>query len=287
MKKNIWNIQKSHSGQRLLSFLKEKEASLSLKDLRWAIEHNFCLVNGLPERFASARLNEGDQVYLFEFIDYKKEISHVDTSKILYEDNHLLAYNKPAFIPSVGSYSLETLLKRNYTLYPVHRLDRDTTGIILFAKTAFAKEKLEEGFKLRTIAKNYLCVVSAKPKFSSGHIKNYLGEVKREPGKVTYGVVNKERGLLSETEWFFEKEMNFQHLPLYLIRCQPLTGRTHQIRVHLKSIGSPLLGDIQYGGCLKPYFPHYFLHAESMTLPLPFYSTPLFLKAPLPSYFNL
>jgi len=287
MKKNIWNIQKKDHGKKILVFLKENTPELSIKELKWALDHNFCLLNGRPERYSSTLLNEGDFLSLYPIDDFKIASQQFNASSILHEDGDLLVYNKPAFLPSVGPHSLEELLKHERSIiFPVHRLDRDTTGVILFAKNRETQKKIEEVFKKRAVKKSYLAIVTNRPKTPSITIRNYVGEIKKEPGRVTFGVVNRDKGVLAETTLLHLKDLKIDGHPVSLLRCFPLTGRTHQIRVHLKSIGSPILGDAQYSGSIEPYSPHTLLHAESLEIFLN--STLYTFKAPpFHPFFNL
>lgn len=214
-----WSITKS---ERLLSFLKERVA-LSTKKVRWLIEHNRCRVNGKVERFCSTRLFKGDRVQF-----YLEECQ--DKLEILFEDEHLIIYNKPPFFPSE---------KLPYLL--VHRLDRDTTGVIVLAKDESAQKQMEELFRKRKVHKEYHAIVSPPPGGESGVIKFKMAIHKRRPGAILWR--RDEDGLSSETSWEVIKRMGKRAK----VRLLPKTGRTHQLRLHMKELGSPIVGDADYG----------------------------------------
>ena len=220
------------SEERLLPFIKKELNEAKTKELRWAVEHNRCKVNGKIERFCSRRLKANDNVELVFEVSQAPEI---DTKAILFEDDVLVAYNKPA---GIASDALAKILK----LRLVHRLDRDTTGVILFAKNEKVQEALENLFKAREITKIYVALALGKIVQSRFEVENYLAPVKRREGAVVYGTVLK-NGSFAKTTFIVDKATN----QYSLCRCIPHTGRTHQIRVHLSGIGHPIIGDVEYG----------------------------------------
>jgi 23S rRNA-/tRNA-specific pseudouridylate synthase len=230
--RNSWIVQTEENECRLNTFLKRKlKDSFTTKQIAWAIEHNGCEINGKLERFLSKRLQKGDRV---NFQIEKSTTFTYDKSRILFEDDHLLAYNKP---DGISSTDLSTLI--GFEL--VHRLDRDTTGVILFAKSAQAKERMESLFKQKRIRKTYFALVWGVPHETGGMIEEPMGIVSRREGAVIWGVMPK--GVPAKTEWLLEKSGS----ECAFLICHPYTGRTHQIRVHLKAMGHPILGDAVYG----------------------------------------
>ncbi|MFZ0564677.1 MAG: RluA family pseudouridine synthase [Chlamydiales bacterium] len=260
----------AHSEERLLSFVKKKLNKLTTKELRWAIEHNRCRVNGLVERFASYHLKQGDQVVLSA---EKRKPFKYDP---LFEDESLLVYNKPANIDSLS-------LSEQLNGYLVHRLDRDTTGALLLAKNREMKKKLESLFRKRTIHKHYLAIIEGHPKKSEGTIEAFLASIKKREGTAIWGVVPKSKGVWSKTTWQLEERGEKSSL----ISCFPYTGRTHQIRVHLKTTGHPVLGDVEYGGFRQPnelFRP--LLHAYQLSFTHPDSMKEMSFTAPLPIDFE-
>lgn len=272
---NKWTADSTALGQSLFTFVRQKVSkSFSLKDIRWAIEHNRCYVNGKIERFCSHRLRPGDTIRI-EIA--KKPVIAFDPSKVLFEDSFFLIYDKPSGVTS------EDLASR-LRLFLVHRLDRDTTGAFLLAKHAEAQSLGESLFRERTIKKSYLALVSGSIKGSKGIIENAIGKIKEKGGEGYWGVVSPNKGLYAKTEWeCIDKSKAYS-----LMRCFPETGRTHQIRVHMKAIGFPILGDIRYGGRVPhagfyPYRP--LLHAESLSFLHPITQEKVEIKASLPEDF--
>lgn len=232
------------SEKRLLTEVKEK-LSLKTTDLRWCIEHHRCRVNGAIERFASHRVRKGDRI---EIAPAERPKFVFEPQRVLYETPHYLAYDKP---PGIDSPALAKLLG----LQLVHRLDRDTSGVFLLAKTLVGKKMLETLFHSRSLEKRYLACVDGH---LAGHgvINRPLGKVYGREGATHWGVVPK--GKSAQTAWkALESKKN-----LTLVLCTPKTGRTHQIRVHLRHHGYPIVGDIEYGGSSKAFRP--LLHALSI-----------------------
>lgn len=265
-----WNVAASESGQKLSLFLKEKlGADYSARRIKQAIEQNACQINGRIERFATAVVGKGDQILFAEAPKKERIASH-----ILYEDEHIVACCKPA-----GASSEEPSLIPISNAILLHRLDKDTTGVLLWAKTPQAAQKMTELFKHRLVKKTYLAVVDGIPKDKAGHIENHLGRLHQYQGQSLWGVVDK--GLLAITDWLLEKKLS----RAALVACYPKTGRTHQIRVHLSGLGHPILGDRQYGKRFEcSYRPsRCLLHAQKIAFMHPHSGVPVEIVAPIPA----
>lgn len=165
---------------------------------------------------------------------------------ILYEDDDLLAVNKRAGMethPSRGNYrgtlanGVMHYFKNAFTFRVITRLDRETSGVVLIAKNMVSAHRLNEAMRLRKIIKEYVAVVEGEPKEKSGIID---APIKRGEG---IRRIVAEDGKEAITEYAVEKTVN----NLSLVRLRPLSGRTHQIRVHLAHIGVPIYGDWLYG----------------------------------------
>jgi RluA family pseudouridine synthase len=158
-------------------------------------------------------------------------------------------------VSQAGAGGLPELLRDHFPgkLFPVHRLDRGASGVIVFAKNAAAHRHLNGEFDRREVRKTYLALVDGVPSSNRGQINAPL----REFGSGRMGVDPK-RGKPSSTEWKVAERLD----GATLLRVNPTTGRRHQIRVHLYHIGHPILGDLRYGdrarqeGC-----PRLMLHA--------------------------
>ncbi|MGE5742191.1 MAG: RluA family pseudouridine synthase [Candidatus Aminicenantes bacterium RBG_16_66_30] len=186
--------------------------------------------------------------------------------RILYETGDYIAVDKPEGVVSLaqaGRGGLPELIQTHYPgkLFPVHRLDRGASGVIVFAKNAPAHRHLNGEFDRREVRKTYLAVVDGVPTSNRGQINAPI----REFGSGRMGVDPK-RGKPSTTEWKLAERLE----GATLLRVSPATGRRHQIRVHLYHIGHPILGDLRYGDrARQERFPRLMLHALSLEFALP------------------
>lgn len=211
---------------------------------------------------------------------------------IIFENSDLIVINKPAGMvvhPSLG-HSSGTLVHAVLAHAPdmqgvggeqrpgiVHRLDKDTSGLILVAKNDHAHHWLQEQFKVRKVEKVYLALVDGAPPTPEGRIE---AAIARDPSKrKRMAVVSTGRGRESITEYKTLESFSSHTL----IEAHPLTGRTHQIRLHLAFLGTPIVGDGVYGRRNATLsVSRQFLHASRLTILLPDESTPRTFTAPLP-----
>lgn len=227
--------------------------------------------------------------------------------EILYEDRDLLALNKPSGLvvhPGAGRRSgtlLNALLHHCPELKEigevsrpglVHRLDKDTSGVMVVAKTALAHASLVSQFAAREIEKRYLAIVWGRLPEAAGRIDKEIG---RHPTLRQRMSVRPRRGRAAATRWRVLREFPG---PLTLVELAPETGRTHQLRVHLAAEGHPVLGDATYGGgasrlkghpqgqVLKPLLRRQLLHAWRLTVTHPRSGERLGWEAPLPEDFQ-
>lgn len=239
-----WRI--SHPS-RLIDLLKERlKSPFSARFLKRALESNICRVNGRIERFASATLHKGDIVELeaeWEMIESKRSLSY----SVLYEDEHLFVINK-----SAGLICSDQELKKVFPqpCWLAHRLDKDTTGVLLFGKTPSIAKELQECFEKRAVEKSYLAFVDGAIEQKQGIIENHLVKKRSFQGQTIWGASSSGKGLYAKTLWFC---LAARH-DLTLLHCQPETGRTHQIRAHLAQIGHPILVDRQYATTFRSSF---------------------------------
>jgi 23S rRNA pseudouridine1911/1915/1917 synthase len=216
---------------------------------------------------------------------------------VVFEDKHLIVLNKPAGMvvhPGVGT-GEDTLVHALLAHCAgelsgiggverpgiVHRLDKETTGLLVVAKHDAAHRALADQFAERSLQKEYVAIVSGVPKAESGTIDRSIARHPVHRHRMTTG----EGGRPARTDWSVIERFGASAT---LIRCRIHTGRTHQIRVHLKSIGHPILGDPTYGW--RPVagldVPRVMLHAEHLVLTHPVSGQPLDLRAPLPKDFQ-
>lgn len=214
--------------------------------------------------------------------------------EILHEDEDLICLNKPAGLvvhPAAGHWSgtlvnaimhhSSQLSAGGHPLRPgvVHRLDKDTSGCILVAKNDAAHAALARQFAERTTEKIYLAVVRGTPRASAGVVS---APIARHPvHRQRMAVSNRTGGRPAETAW----KLLTGDGKLSLLECRPKTGRTHQIRVHLKHLGHPIAGDRVYGGGAD--FPRQLLHAWKLSVRHPVSGQPFTFVAPLPADFPL
>jgi 23S rRNA pseudouridine1911/1915/1917 synthase len=217
---------------------------------------------------------------------------------VLYEDEHLLAVNKAAGMvvhPGVGT-GEDTLVHALLAHCAgglsgvggierpgiVHRLDKGTSGVLLVAKNDAAHRGLSEQFAGRQLRKEYLALVAGVPRLRSGMIERAISRHPVHRERMTVG----EGGRPARTDWEIVEAFGGRAA---LVRCRIHSGRTHQIRVHLKSIGHPLIGDTTYGWKADPHLPdpgRVMLHAERIVFLHPVTARPLDLRAPLPADFT-
>lgn len=273
-----WQVPESQSGLTLQAFLKSQLENTSVKSIKRAIDSGRCLLNGRIERFSSHRIGSGDRVELS--MPEKNAIEVDPIESILYADEHLVAYNKPPGVTSDG----KELKKQFPSLILLHRLDKDTSGILLFARSESFAEKMEKLFKQRQVQKIYLAVVDGVPENTSGVIENFLGKLFVYQGQTVWGAVPQEKGRFARTAWQLLKAGN----DASVLECYPETGRTHQIRVHLSEMGHPILGDHQYGkSFVSGYRPRrMLLHAAELTIVHPVSFRKITIRAPIPQELN-
>jgi 23S rRNA pseudouridine1911/1915/1917 synthase len=214
---------------------------------------------------------------------------------IIYEDDRMFAVNKPAGLtvhkthPQDPNETLVDILisDRPYLtgigedpLRPgiVHRLDKDTSGAMVIAKDQEAFEMLKRQFQERSVKKEYLALVHGIPKSDAGSIDLPLGKVGT---RQTTHIKGKRELTVRDAHTEYHVEQRFTDYSL--LRVRPLTGRTHQIRVHLKAIGHPVVGDKEYasGKMMPAGLGRMFLHAERLEVASPAGSR-LAIEAPLP-----
>ncbi len=219
---------------------------------------------------------------------------------VLFEDRHMLAVNKASgmivhpgvatgedtLVHALLAHCADSLSGIGGVERPgiVHRLDKETTGVIVVAKTDRAHRALADQFATRSLRKEYVALVAGVPPLLSGTINRGIARHPTHRHRMTVG----EGGKPARTDW--ERGEVFGEMAA-LLRCQIFTGRTHQIRVHLKSIGHPILGDLVYGWKPDPRLARQpervMLHAARLVLSHPISGKELDLRAPLPEDFEL
>ncbi len=280
------------SRERLDVFLSAQQTEISRSRLKKLITEGLVTVNG-SNRPAGYKVRLGDritiQVPALVTLDASPEPIPLD---IIFEDEHLIAVDKPAGMvihPAPGHSSgtlVNALLHHCKDLAGiggverpgiVHRLDKDTSGLIIVAKSEPAHKTLVEQFKERKIYKEYLAIVKGNVKKDKDSIHDSIGRHKKHRKKMDIRALN---GREAYTEY---QVIHRSEIWSY-VRLMPKTGRTHQIRVHMASIHHPVIGDNLYGGKSTHHqMERQALHAHRLQLKHPVTGLNLSFFSPLPS----
>lgn len=265
--KRRFEVTARESGMKLLAFLREKWPSApSVKALKRAIDGKRCKINGRIETFSTHTLSKGDRVEI-ELIE-----AQASELTILYEDDALVVCNKPAGMVSES---------KNFPAKLVHRLDKETSGVLILAKTELMRQKMVELFRKHRVKKEYLALVDGLVLKKEGKIASRLAKKHSYEGQTIYA--SAPQGEEAITYWkclgMGKKES--------LLLCEPVTGRTHQLRVHMKEMGHPILGDAQYAKKFSSLLSVHrqMLHAYRISFPHPVTGQKIEAAAPLPNDF--
>ena len=286
----------NQDGERIDRYLSEELADRSRSYIQKLIKENYVTVNQKPVK-ANYRLSLGDRVEIdlpeAKEPDIRPEDIPLD---ILYEDKDIIIVNKPKQMvvhPAPGHYS-QTLVNAlmyhcgsdlsgiNGTMRPgiVHRIDMDTTGSLVACKNDMAHQSLSRQLKEHSIRRIYVAIVHGNIKEEYGTVNAPIGRHPTERKKMS---IHSRNGREAVTHYqVLERFGDYTY-----IRCELETGRTHQIRVHMASLGHPLLGDMVYGPkkCPFPHLQGQTLHARTLGIIHPRTGEYLEVNAPLPAYF--
>lgn len=278
-------IGPQQEGMRLdLALVAIKAGDFSRRKIRAIIDVGGCYINGKRVRMASKPVRTGDRITLQysegALKEQKKSNYTITAADILFHESDLIGVNKMAGVPAqatldqsvnhLGAYLSKYLQENRITgksPMPVHRLDKDTTGVMMFALTPKTMDFLTDQFKEKTVRKTYIAVCFGTPEVRKFEVNCFLSPIDKKTGNVTS---IRSGGRPSHTA--FEVMATNEKLGICLMRCHPTTGRSHQIRVHLTNSGLPIVGDKRYGGQGNPSrrlsevlqeqaSHHHFLHA--------------------------
>ncbi|MBL3284216.1 RluA family pseudouridine synthase [Rickettsiales endosymbiont of Paramecium tredecaurelia] len=295
---------------RLDKYLRIEYGSIQQSNIEKAIRKGDILVNS-HKTHSAYRVQNGDEITIYRLNSLVSIIAPSTVQNVrfcdnvvglankmldqwrVYEDDNLIAINKPTKIPTQGGSKVLISIDHaiayinyinNYSHFDlwrlVHRLDKDTSGVLMIAKNLTAAQKIAHGFKMHDITKTYYAVVSGHPPKDRGVIDSYIAskdskgqmQVQANNSVTHYQLITKLRGIENGVDWQGS-----------LIAFRPKTGRNHQIRIHAASIDCPIVGDRKYGGREEKYM---LLHAKELTIPSSLLGNEIELSAPLPFYFN-
>ena len=297
------NIKKEDIGIRLDKILLKKFNSLSFIKIQKLIRTGFFKVNNRKVK-SNYKVNEDDKIVYSNnsitenkfkkdissiLIKYKKQIADIKKN-VIFEDNFLLVINKPYGIPVQGGNNvnfnidliLPILCENNSSIRLVHRIDKNTSGILLLAKTKEVAQNITMLFKENKIKKKYLAIVEGKltkkigkitlpvtKKKISGIEKMVIDPYSKEKAETRYKVIDYKKGLS-------------------LLEVYPKTGRKHQIRVHLQSINHSILGDYKYNSTYNDNkeISNEKMHLHAKEIQFVLNNNKYFFKASLPNFFK-
>jgi 23S rRNA pseudouridine1911/1915/1917 synthase len=284
---------KGEQPSRVDKFLVTCMPDFSRARLQGLIEDGFVLVNGKPAKKSGQAIEAGSEIEVHIPPAMPANLIGEDIPlNVIFENDDLIVVNKPAGMvvhPAAG-HSSGTLVNAVLGYDPdiegiggeerpglVHRLDKDTSGLIVLAKNDKAHRWLQDQFRERKVEKTYLALVDGKPPTPFGRVEAPIGRDPSHRKKMAILRVGKGREAVSE----YKTIASFRHHTL--LEFHPHTGRTHQIRLHCELLGCPIVGDEVYGK-KKQTIPlsRHFLHALRLKITLPGESEPRLFEAGLP-----
>ena len=271
----------------LLEFLISAMPERKRTAIKSLLAHNQVAVNGTPIRQFDHQLHRGDEVKVNLSREFRTFYNR--RLKIVYEDDDIIVVNKGYGLLSMGNDKVKDgtaySILRDYLkwqdprnkIFIVHRLDRDTSGLMVFAKTQEAKEKLQHNWNNMVLSRKYLAVVEGRPDPAEGEVRSYLAENSRYE---VYSTDNPEEGQLAVTRYRTLKSRN----GFSLMEVELDTGRKNQIRVHMKDLGHPITGDRRYGAGSSPIH-RMALHAQTLRFVHPITRRDMNFTTPVPISF--
>ncbi len=288
-------------GLRLDKFIFKNFSNIPYSIIQKKIRTGLFKVNGFRKR-ASYKLNYLDKVfYIGDLILAKNKLKNLSVNEdqklifkksIIFEDNEVIILNKPYGIPVQGGtkikFSINDALNqtgsKNKILRLTHRIDKNTTGILIIAKSKETAKNVTELFRENKIKKTYWALVEGNPKEKKGYIKASIAKIKVNKMEKMKVIENKEKNSITYYKTLDSRD------GLSLLEVYPKTGRTHQIRIHLLSKKCPILGDKKYklsnnnSNKFKEINKKMYLHAKSISFKLN--EKRYVVEAELPSHFK-
>ena len=236
-------VENKYNCKKLVPFLLDNFDGLCTNTIYKALRKKDIRINDIKVN-SNVFLQTGDSVKIFISDEFLFKQNHCNFNKV-YEDDNILIIDKPAEIEVTGSNSITSILKKQYAyIEPCHRLDRNTTVLLIFAKNKDALDILLQKFKNREIEKHYKAMVYGIPNIKSQTLEAYL--FKDNKKALVYISDTPQKGYVKIVTSYKVMEKNIEK-NYCILDIQLHTGRTHQIRAHLAHIGYPIIGDGKYG----------------------------------------
>lgn len=293
----IFVVKKEEENNRIDSYLVKKTEALSRMTVQRLIEEEKILINGKKMK-PSYKIQQNDQITVEEEKPKEIELKAQDIPvEIIYEDKDIIVVNKPkgmvvhpangnpdgTLVNAIMSVCKDSLSGIGGKIRPgiVHRIDKDTSGILIIAKNDKAHINLSEEIKNHEVEKTYIAMVRGIVKENEATINMPIGRSTRDRKKMAVTKNGK------EAITHFKVIERFPKHNCTLLEMKIETGRTHQIRVHLSHIGYPILGDMVYSNGKNEWnIQGQCLHAKSLKFKHPVTREEMFLEAELPAYFQ-
>lgn len=303
MSKHLLRVEAEDVGKRLDRFVADKLPDYSRSMLQRLMKDGALTLNDTPCTVAKVTVNAGEvyKILIPEPVVSEQPLAENIPLPVLFEDDWMLVIDKPAGMvvhPGAGNASGTvvnallghcpemTELEEMGTDRPgiVHRLDKDTSGCLVIAKTPLAMTRLSEAFAERKVKKVYKALVKGVPKQVTETIETNIGRSNGNRQKMA--VLIERGGKEAITIYTLVKSGKIGKISVSLLDVKILTGRTHQIRVHLAYRNLPIIGDTVYGGSQAVEAPRQMLHAWKITLPHPRNGRKFTFEAPIPDDMN-
>lgn len=272
---------------KLMDFLIMSMPQRKRTTIKNLLSHNQVAVNGVPTTQFDTPLAPDDEVKVNLSREFR--VFYNRRLKLVYEDDDIIVVNKGYGLLSMGTDKIKDgtaySILRDYLkwkdprnkIFIVHRLDRDTSGLMVFAKSVEAKERLQHNWNNMVLSRKYLAVVEGNPDPEEGEVRSYLAENSRFE---VYSTNNPEEGQLAMTRYKTLRSRN----GFSLMEVSLDTGRKNQIRVHMKDLGHPITGDRRYGAKSSPIH-RMALHAQTLRFVHPITRKDMNFSTPIPASF--
>ncbi|HCU80960.1 MAG TPA: RluA family pseudouridine synthase [Chloroflexi bacterium] len=293
----VVKFHESDRGKRLDVALVEGAKGLSRSQIQRLLRQGNIIVDGIVSTKSSTVIRGSEKVMIVIPPPVTTSVSAEDIPlEIVYEDSDLLVVDKPSgmVVHPASGHRTGTLVNAVLSHDPqmagiggekrpgiVHRLDKDTSGVIVVAKNDHAHRFLQAQFKERTVEKSYLALVNGMPPSFNGRVETAIGRDKKFRKRMAIYHVKTSKTRFAVTRYSTVEKFN----ECTLLEIKPITGRTHQIRVHMSYLGCPIVGDLLYGNRKKVSdsfgLRRQFLHASSLKIAIPSGDVRVF-NSPLP-----